>query len=64
MADSSTNFSHFILIGLISIFLIGSIGYGTYNTFGAGAYSLTDSIAEHALMHKSRLRNSHSDYNN
>ncbi len=63
MDASQTNFTPYLFIGVILMFLFGSIAYGMYNTFGAGAHGLTDSIDEHARMHELGIAHSHLDNN-
>ncbi len=59
MEVSSSNSSPFILIGIILMFLFGSVAYGMYTSFGPGAEGLTDSIDEHARMHELGIAHSH-----
>ena len=63
MEASQTNLSPYLFIGVILIFLFGSVAYGMYSTFGPGAYGLKDSIDEHARMHELGIAHSHGDRN-
>ncbi|KGG34588.1 MULTISPECIES: hypothetical protein [Prochlorococcus] len=47
------------MTGAILFFLLGSVAYGMYSTFGAGSKLLIDSIDEHARMHELGIAHTH-----
>ena len=57
---ATQNFEPMLIIGSIGILVIGSLVYGIYVTFGAGAENLTDQMEEHARLHKYGIAHSHS----
>ena len=57
---ATQNFEPMLIIGSIGILVIGSLIYGIYVTFGAGAENLTDQMEEHARLHKYGIAHSHS----
>ena len=48
---ATQSFGPMLIIGSIGILVIGSLVYGIYVTFGAGAENLTDQMEEHARLH-------------
>lgn len=60
MELASQNFGPLLIIGSIGLLVIGSLVYGIYVTFGAGAENLTDQMEEHARLHKLGIAHSHS----
>ena len=40
---------------------LGSVAYGMYNSFGAGAHGLRDTIDEHTRMHELGIAHSHGE---
>ena len=57
---ATQNFEPMLVIASIGILVIGSLVYGIYVTFGAGAENLTDQMEEHARLHKYGIAHSHS----
>ena len=57
---ATQNFEPMLIIGAIGVLVIGSLVYGIYVTFGAGAENLTDQMEEHARLHKYGIAHSHS----
>ena len=53
------NLSAYLIIGSLAALVLGSLVYGIYTTFGAGAEDLTDQIEEHAKLHKLGIAHSH-----
>ena len=60
MELASQNFSAYLIIGSLAALVLGSLVYGIYTAFGAGAEDLTDQIEEHAKLHKLGIAHSHS----
>ena len=56
---ATQNFEPMLVIASIGILVIGSLVYGIYVTFGAGAENLTDQMEEHARLHKYGIAHSH-----
>ena len=59
MDFASQNFSAYLIIGTLAALVLGSLVYGIYTAFGAGAEDLTDQIEEHAKLHKLGIAHSH-----
>ena len=59
MDFASQNFSAYLIIGTLAVLVLGSLVYGIYTAFGAGAEDLTDQIEEHAKLHKLGIAHSH-----
>ena len=59
MELSSQNLSAYLIIGSLAALVLGSLVYGIYTAFGAGAEDLTDQIEEHAKLHKLGIAHSH-----
>ena len=59
MELASQNFGPILIIASIGILVLGSLIYGIYVTFGAGAENLTDQMEEHARLHKYGIAHSH-----
>ena len=57
---ATQTFEPMLIIGSIGVLVIGSLAYGIYVTFGAGAENLTDQMEEHARLHKYGIAHSHS----
>ena len=57
---AAQNLGPIFIISSIGILVIGSLAYGIYVTFGAGAENLTDQMEEHARLHKYGIAHSHS----
>ena len=57
---ATQNYGPMLMIASIGILVIGSLVYGIYVTFGAGAENLTDQMEEHARLHKYGIAHSHS----
>ena len=53
------NLSAYLIIGSLAALVLGSLVYGIYTAFGAGAEDLTDQIEEHAKLHKLGIAHSH-----
>ena len=60
MELASQNLSAYLIIGSLAALVLGSLVYGIYTAFGAGAEDLTDQIEEHAKLHKLGIAHSHS----
>ena len=59
MDISDQNLAPYLMIGSVAVLLLGSLIYGIYSTFGAGAANLTDPMEEHARLHKLGIAHSH-----
>ncbi len=59
MESSSFHHTPYLMIGIILFFLLGSVAYGMYNSFGPGANGLKDSIDEHTRMHELGIAHTH-----
>ena len=60
MELANQNLSAYLIIGSLAALVLGSLVYGIYTAFGAGAEDLTDQIEEHAKLHKLGIAHSHS----
>ncbi len=63
MEATNSSLSPYLFIGLIIMFLFGSVAYGIHSTFGPGSYDLKDPIDEHARMHELGIAHSHGNRN-
>ena len=59
MELANQNLSAYLIIGSLAVLVLGSLVYGIYTAFGAGAEDLTDQIEEHAKLHKLGIAQSH-----
>ena len=59
MELANQNLSAYLIIGSLAALVLGSLVYGVYTAFGAGAEDLTDQIEEHAKLHKLGIAHSH-----
>ena len=59
MELANQNLSAYLIIGSLAALVLGSLVYGIYTAFGAGAEDLTDQIEEHAKLHKLGIAHSH-----
>ena len=59
MESSSFHHTPYLMIGIILFFLLGSVAYGMYSTFGPGSKVLTDGMDEHARMHELGIAHRH-----
>lgn len=59
MELANQNLSAYLIIGSLAALVLGSLIYGIYTAFGAGAEDLTDQIEEHAKLHKLGIAHSH-----
>ena len=60
MELANQNLSAYLIIGSLAALVLGSLIYGIYTAFGAGAEDLTDQIEEHSKLHKLGIAHSHS----
>ena len=59
MELANQDLSAYLMIGSLAVLVLGTLFYGIYTAFGAGAEDLTDQIEEHAKLHKLGIAHSH-----